>query len=288
MRIKTNHISSIINFYKSELLDIYDDNEINSFIALSVEVLLGYSKIDLLMNKSRTVSESMLLKFNFIVKDLKKQKPIQYILGETEFYGNKFNVNESVLIPRQETEELVQWIISDNKCLSNIQLLDIGTGSGCIAISLKKNINSDVYAWDISEEALKTAKSNALLNEVVVGFELNDILIVDTTNFSDKFDIIVSNPPYVCEKEKQLMHDNVLKYEPSLALFVEDSDPLLFYREILQKSLIMLKKDGVVYFEINEKFGKEIVELAKSQGYRNIELRKDLSGKDRMVKCGLL
>ena len=114
MRIKTNHISSIINFYKSELLDIYDDNEINSFIALSVEVLLGYSKIDLLMNKSRTVSESMLLKFNFIVKDLKKQKPIQYILGETEFYGNKFNVNESVLIPRQETEELVQWIISDN------------------------------------------------------------------------------------------------------------------------------------------------------------------------------
>lgn len=284
MRIKTNHIYSIINFYKSELVDIYNDNEINSFVALSMEKLLGYSKVQLLLNKNQTVSESMLLKFNWIVKDLKHQKPIQYILGETEFYGHIFKVTESVLIPRPETEELVHWIITDYKDQNNITLLDIGTGSGCIPITLKKHLNANVSSWDISADAIAIAKENATINEVSINIEQHDILNVNTQEYKVKFDVIVSNPPYVCETEKSMMSDNVLKHEPSLALFVDDADPLLFYRSILKAAQTMLKPNGVIYFEINERFGEEMNKLALELGYTKVELRKDLNGKDRMMK----
>ena len=226
-----------------------------------------------------------------------KEKPIQYITGEAWFYGLRFEVNENTLIPRPETEELVEWIIESQKSKvksQKISILDIGTGSGCIPISLKKEIpNAIVSAIDVSEKALEMARKNAVDNEVEVHFILQNILEIDTLNelpisnfqFQTEFDVIVSNPPYVRNLEKQEIKKNVLDYEPHLALFVEDSDALLFYRKIAQLALTSLTPNGKLFIEINQYLGKETVELLENLGFKNIELRKDFVGNDRMICC---
>jgi release factor glutamine methyltransferase len=304
-----------------ELSSLYDEKEIESFFYLILENFHQIKRIDLALNPQMRMNDKQLLHWESILSDLKKQKPIQYILGETEFYGLPFLVNENTLIPRPETEELVELIIKQNskseippepkvngaKLNSKLKILDIGTGSGCIAIALKKNLpNSEVFAIDISEEALETAKKNAQINQVEIHFIQADILKINnleqlpssnsqlptsnsqlpTSNFQlpTTFDIIVSNPPYVRILEKQEINPNVLEYEPHLALFVEDEDALLFYRKIAQLALKSLSPNGRLYFEINQYLGKETVELIESFGFKNVVLHKDIYGNDRMIE----
>jgi len=268
---------------RSELQGLYPDTEIKSFSNLIIEKVSGFSRTEIIVNKNTLFSvEQRHVIENFIEK-LKEYVPIQYILGETEFFGLPFHVNESVLIPRPETEELVDWIRNENDRNANPGILDIGTGSGCIAISLKHEfINATVDAFDISEKALETAQSNATLNKLEVTFSKVDIL--NTPELEQKWDIIVSNPPYVTELEKSEISPNVLDYEPHLALFVPDNDPLLFYRCIAIFAQQHLKPRGKLYFEINRQFGKATVDLLTAMGFGNVELRKDISGNDRMVR----
>lgn len=213
-------------------------------------------------------------------QELLLHKPVQYVLGETEFCGITFKVNEHVLIPRPETEELVNWILEENNN-PTCSILDIGTGSGCIPISLKNNLpNSDIYAIDISEDALEIAKQNGMLNNTVILWIKMDIL----SNTPDiKVDILVSNPPYVLETEKDQMQQNVLKYEPHLALFVTDDNPLLFYERIAKIGCSILNHGGKLYFEINEQYGEGVAELLGSLNYQSIRIKKDMYGKDRFV-----
>jgi len=269
---------------RSELQGLYPDTEIKSFSNLIIEKVSGFSRTEIIVNKNTLFSvEQRHVIENFIEK-LKEYVPIQYILGETEFFGLPFHVNESVLIPRPETEELVDWIRNENDRNANPGILDIGTGSGCIAISLKHEfINATVDAFDISEKALETAQSNATLNKLEVTFSKVDIL--NTPELEQKWDIIVSNPPYVTELEKSEISPNVLDYEPHLALFVPDNDPLLFYRCIAIFAQQHLKPRGKLYFEINRQFGKATVDLLTAMGFGNVELRKDISGNDRMVRA---
>ena len=269
---------------RSELQGLYPDTEIKSFSNLIIEKVSGFSRTEIIVNKNTLFSvEQRHVIENFIEK-LKEYVPIQYILGETEFFGLPFHVNESVLIPRPETEELVDWIRNENDRNANPGILDIGTGSGCIAISLKHEfINATVDAFDISEKALETAQSNATLNKLEVTFSKVDIL--NTPEMEQKWDIIVSNPPYVTELEKSEISPNVLDYEPHLALFVPDNNPLLFYHCIAIFAQQHLKPRGKLYFEINRQFGKATVDLLTAMGFGNVELRKDISGNDRMVRA---
>ena len=278
------------NTFHLELVSLYDEKEIESFFYLVLEKYHNKKRIDLALNPEMEMDETYLIKWDSVVIDLKKQKPIQYILGETEFYGLPFLINEHVLIPRPETEELVELIISKerrgNREEGKVRILDIGSGSGCIAISLAKNLsNAEVFAIDVSEEALATAKKNAELNQVVVTFLLKDILKAES--LEQKFDIIVSNPPYVRNLEKIEINPNVLDYEPHLALFVEDNDALLFYRKITQLAKINLNPNGQLYFEINQYLGKETVALVESFDFKNVILHKDIYGNDRMISATL-
>ncbi|HET7733448.1 MAG TPA: peptide chain release factor N(5)-glutamine methyltransferase [Paludibacter sp.] len=276
-------MQTILQHIKSELQGLYPETEIKSFSYLILEKLTGFSRTEILINKNTLFSVEQHNVIESFIEKLKKFVPIQYILGETEFYGLTFNVNESVLIPRPETEELVDWIRNENDRNGNLQLLDIGTGSGCIAISLKHEFpNSTVDAFDISETALKTAKSNANRNRLEVNFSKVDIL--NPPDFDKKWDIIVSNPPYVLENEKSQIHPNVLENEPHVALFVPDNDPLLFYREIALFAQKYLKDNGKLYFEINREYGQATIDLLSALGFQEIELRKDISGNDRMVR----
>jgi release factor glutamine methyltransferase len=274
-------IKKVISKIKSELKDIYPDYEIEGFIRLIFEYVLDYSIAQIHLNQEKDISVEKLNNINQIIDDLKIQRPIQYIFGETEFYDLRFKVNPSVLIPRQETEELVDLIIKQNK-KDGVKILDIGTGSGCIAISLAKNIkNSKVTAIDVSENALQVVTKNSLLNKVKIETLQQDIL--KAPKFDRKFDIIVSNPPYVTDSEKELMNKNVLDNEPHLALFVPNSEPLKFYESITSFAKDHLNKDGKLYFEINESFGKETAALLKENEFLNILVLKDLNGKDRIV-----
>ncbi len=286
MRISSNKVKSIKNFFKEELRHIYPPEEIKGFIFLAFEYYLGYSKTDVLLNDEKTVSESELLKFNFLVKDLKKEKPIQYILGQTEFFGLKFKVGTGVLIPRPETEELIDLVINENKALKQLNILDIGTGSGCIAITLKKNLpQAEVFAFDISKQALDIAQENARLNEMEVNFEQLDILNYKEFSSGILLDVIVSNPPYVLDSEKALMQKNVLDYEPHLALFVADNEPFLFYKAIGAYGKEFLKENGKIYFEINEKYDSEIINVLVEMGYTHCMVIKDINGKNRFLKA---
>ena len=292
MRIASNKIVDVARFFRAELKDIYDEGEIETFIAYCFEEYIGMKRAAIALHGNSTVSESELLKFNFAVKDLKKHKPIQYILGKADFYGLKFNVNEHVLIPRPETEELVQLIIMENEKWkmengnTSLSILDIGTGSGCIAIALKKNMSaSTVYALDISEQALNIAERNAVQNNADIRFLKYDILSNEIFPEHDlKFDVIVSNPPYIADSEKEQMGKNVTDYEPHLALFVDDSEPLLFYKSIIAFALKHLNKNGKIYFEINQKLGIETQKLLLDAGFENVELIKDLNSNYRIVK----
>jgi release factor glutamine methyltransferase len=270
------------------LISIYDEMEAESFFYLILENQRQLRRIDLALNIDLHFSDEEILIWDAILEKLKLEIPIQYILGTTHFYGLEFNVNENVLIPRPETEELVEWIISSVNMpkFTNLKILDIGTGSGCIPISLAKNIpNAEVSAIDISDKALATAKENADLNKAAVAFIQKNIL--ETNDLEQQFDIIVSNPPYVRNLEKAEIKPNVLANEPHLALFVEDNDALLFYRKIAELATKNLSLEGKLFFEINQYLGKETVELLEKMHFKNCELRKDIYGNDRMISCNL-
>lgn len=270
-----------------ELSGIYDVLEVESFFYLILEVKRNLKQIDLALNPDLSFSDEEIADWSILVTELKKEIPIQYLLGKTNFYGLDFEVNSNVLIPRPETEELVEWIIKEDLKVGktkSLKILDIGTGSGCIAISLAKNIShAQVFAIDVSENALATAKRNAEANGVSITFLLQNIL--ETEDLMQEFDVIVSNPPYVRNLEKEEIKKNVLDYEPHLALFVADNDALIFYRKIAELAQKNLKKNGSLYFEINQYLGKETVELLKDLGFKNIELRKDIYDNDRMIFC---
>lgn len=282
--------------FLKELSSLYDQHEIESFFYIILAKLHGLKRIDLALNPDSVMDGIHLKQWKNIVSDLKNQKPIQYILGETEFYGLPFLVNENTLIPRPETEELVELIINEAGSgqweAEKVSILDIGTGSGCIAISLAKNIPSaEVFAIDVSEKALATANKNSALNEVTIHFSKVDILNCENladlatrnSQLATHFNIIVSNPPYVRNLEKAEINPNVLEYEPHLALFVDDMDALLFYRKIAELAKKSLTPNGKLYFEINQYLGKETVQLLEDYGFKNVQLFKDIYGNDRMI-----
>jgi len=279
-----------IKDYRTQFIEtlssIYDKDEAESFFYLILEAKQQLQRVDLALKPDLLLSDKEVQVWNSILEQLKLEIPIQYLLGKTSFYGLDFEVNSNVLIPRPETEELVDWIVSNNLKLqesNNLKILDIGTGSGCIAISLAKNIpNAKVFALDVSEKALATAKKNAEINDVNVTFIHQSIL--ETEDLEQEFDIIVSNPPYVRNLEKEEIKKNVLDYEPHLALFVEDNDALLFYRKIAELAQKNLSNSGQLYFEINQYLGKEMIDLLEKMNFKNIELRKDIYGNDRMVQ----
>lgn len=274
--------------FSEALVDFYPETEIDSFFNLLSEDVLNMKRVDISLNLYAVVSGKKHEKFQTALKRLQNNEPIQYILGDTEFYGLNFKVNEHVLIPRPETEELVDLILKQTNGNEHLNILDIGTGSGCIAVSLAKNLpNAKVKALDVSEDALKMARENAEDNTVAVEFIEGNILegFITESNVYSGFDIIVSNPPYVRELEKEHMKTNVLDHEPHLALFVDDENPLQFYEAIVQFAIRNLKQDGNLFFEINEYLGEEMIALLERHNFKNNELIKDLSGKDRMIKA---
>ena len=269
-----------------ELTPLYDAGEAESFFYLILEAKHQLKRIDIALQPELVFLASELEIWNSILEQLKREIPIQYLLGTTHFYGLEFKVNENVLIPRPETEELVDWIIKSQKSEvrnKKVKILDIGTGSGCIAISLAKNLpNAEVFALDVSKKALATAQKNAELNQVQVQFICQSIL--ETEDLGQQFDVIVSNPPYVRHLEKQEIKKNVLDNEPHLALFVADDDALIFYRKIAQLALKNLSQTGQLYFEINQYLGQEMLSLLQEMDFKNSELRQDIYGNDRMTK----
>jgi len=277
-------------YFINSLEDLYSIEELQSIFYLLAEKLLHLSRIDIALQLDDTLTSDEEINFNKAIDRLKIYEPVQYILGETEFFGYPFLVNKQVLIPRPETEELVSWIIEDVD-KKEITILDIGTGSGCIAISLAKKLNNAVVsAIDISNKAIEVAKKNALINNVNVEYSSVDVLnledkLVLQDKWKSKFDIIVSNPPYVRMQEKKLMQLNVIDHEPDIALFVEDDDPLLFYKRISELSRQYLKHNGTLYLEINEYLGVEMEKMLNEAGFKHVELKKDMFGKNRMIKC---
>ena len=279
-------LSELIYQYKKGLANIYDEAEVDSIIFLAIENVANLKRIDVSLNKNVVIEIPVLNRFLEILEALKKQEPIQYILGSTEFYSLPFQVNQHVLIPRQETEELVDWILKCHSTQKELNILDIGTGSGCIAISIKKNRPAfEVSALDVSASALSIARENAIINNTEIDFIQESILDTNCLYAAKDFDLIVSNPPYVLQSEKKEMAENVLAYEPHLALFVADYNALMFYEAIANIALRKLKSGGYLYFEINESKGPELVAMLLKKGFLAIELRKDLNDKDRMIKC---
>ncbi|MGN7989462.1 peptide chain release factor N(5)-glutamine methyltransferase [Pedobacter sp. 22226] len=280
------NIGALEEQYKLELMSLYGSGEAKWLFSLAAERVLNLSRNKLMMMKDQEISFINLQKLLSILNDLQIGKPIQHILEEAHFYGLIFKVNENVLIPRPETEELVEWIISVCSSQTNVddfKILDIGTGSGCIPVTLKKYLpNARIFTLDVSPEAIKVAKQNALQVGVEIDFITANIL---TFQYEEKFDVIVSNPPYIRDLEKGEMHDNVLLHEPHLALFVRDENPLIFYRAIADFAKTNLKPKGQLYFEINEYLGEETIEMLKDKGFVNIDLRKDMQGKDRMLRA---
>lgn len=284
-RIKT--LKEAFQNFQSLIQRNYDIDEARSIAQIVFKEILGYDTIQLILNENDLLPAPLFEQLDYIAFQLNEHKPIQYIIGHTEFYGLNFEVNENVLIPRPETEELVDWVIKDHKDSKSLKILDIGTGSGCIPISLKFNLPyADVHTIDISTDAIAVAKKNANKNKVDINFIQQDVLAM--SSISDDFDIVISNPPYVLESEKVEMRRNVLDYEPSLALFVSNTDPLIFYRKIIQLVETYSNKPTNLYFEINESYADELIKLLNIQNWQHIELRKDIRGKDRMLKAVLI
>ena len=280
-------IKDVFAIFKQSLVRLYGTNEIEAITLMVINEITNLSKAQIKAFPEKEIATADNGKLNNILQRLQTGEPIQYILGHTEFYGLPFNVNPSVLIPRPETEELVEWVLNTvgTSQLTTSNILDIGTGSGCIAISLKKNLpRATVSAIDISTKALEKAKQNADLNNVKIDFIHADILNIKSEIEIPKSDIIVSNPPYVTQHDKTQMHTNVTDFEPHTALFVPEDDPLLFYNAIADYALNNLSTTGLLFFEINENLGKQTVELLNSKHFKNIELRKDMSGRDRMIR----
>lgn len=272
-----------IEYIRYQLNDSFSQSEIRAFTRLILEKVCNLSYSDILTCKFNDLSDKKKQNITSIVKRLQNNEPIQYIFGSTEFYGLPFKVTPSVLIPRPETEELVEWILQAPQP-SHPHILDIGTGSGCIAITLAKKLTkATVDAWDVSEETVAVAKQNASINNVSVNFSKIDVLQPIPNN--KQYTLIVSNPPYIREMEKENMSSNVLNYEPHHALFVPNNKSLIFYHRIAEIAQQQLKSNGWLYFEINHAKGAEVVELLKEKQFVEIELRKDISGNDRMVRA---
>jgi len=293
-------------YFSDKLSEIYPQTEIDSFFFILIEELLGLQRIDTVLKPDFIIENEILNNLKNIISRLKKEEPIQYILGKTAFYGLPFLVDKNTLIPRPETEELVEWILKEIQELrikiqkESLSILDIGTGTGCIPISLAKNLkNITISAIDVSSNALKIAKQNASLNNVTIDFFELDILQAENlnklsvlaqskTHSNNKYDIIVSNPPYVRELEKVEIKNNVLNNEPHLALFVDNENPLIFYKKIADLAKSHLTKNGLLFFEINQYLSNETVTMLKEKEFTNIELKKDLFGNDRMIQARLI
>jgi len=276
------NLSKFKSYFFETLKNIFPKTEIESFFFILLEDRLNLSRVEAALNPNTEINAEHLAVLKNDLIALQNQKPIQYIIGKTTFYNLEFYVNKNVLIPRPETEELVDWIINDSVKTKPTTIIDIGTGSGCIAISLAKNLTANVSAMDISKKAIETAKKNANLNKVTVNYINANIL---NENLSQKYDVIVSNPPYVKMEEMEQMKNNVLKHEPHLALFVANKNPLIFYKRIADLAKNNLTQNGVLYFEINQYLSKETSELLKNIGFNNIELRKDFYGNYRMLRA---
>ena len=274
----------IVYEIKDALKDIYPESEAFSLAKMLLVEGFGFSTLELYGGKDKDISGKRRDVLNEMIRRLQKNEPIQYVLGVESFCGLSFEVNPNVLIPRPETAELVEWIVDEWRLKPSCRILDVGTGSGCIPVSLAKLLEAaQVESWDISEEALQVARRNCERNGVNVLLRQQDVL----TAFPEGvlYDVIVSNPPYIADGEKVSMDANVLEWEPSVALFVPDADPLLFYRKIGELALDMLAEGGALYFEINQAYGMETVSMLKALGYGQVELRKDGWGNDRMVKA---
>ncbi len=280
---KGTNIAEWSQVYRDALKERFDRREIDAMLDMICEANLGYSRIDTILNKDTPIADSANKKIADALQRLQDGEPVQYILGKVLFYGIPLDVNRHVLIPRPETEELVRWVL-DETVGKEVELLDLCTGSGCIAIALKNILkDSSVYGLDNSVKALNVATGNARTNEIGVDFFHFDLLKQESLAFMS-FDVMVSNPPYVRDAESGEMESHVLDYEPHQALFVRDDDPLIFYRKIVDLAEGHLKKGGRIYFEINEAFGGEIVQLLRDRGFVDVELRKDLNSRDRMVR----
>jgi release factor glutamine methyltransferase len=307
-------LKDLSSLFTTGLEALYHANEAHAMFLMVIDHQLGLNKSDYLLKKDTVVNAIDAEQMKYLLQQLQKGIPIQYVIGETYFFGLQFKVNSSVLIPRPETEELVEWVLEKAERLpqssgyaerqtpnaKRLSILDIGTGSGCIAISLKKNLpEADVFGLDISAESIITAKENAVLNKVDVKFIEQDILNIPISNLTSQisnlkspisirntqYAILISNPPYITHDEKSDMHTNVLSNEPHHALFVSNEQPLIFYEAIADFASTNLQNNGLLFFEINEFLGKETVDLLYDKGFKNIALRKDMQGKDRMICC---
>lgn len=296
---KRSIIMTLLELKSKYLIDlelIYPKEEIFSFFFLLAQHELNMTRAEIALEPNKVILKKNESFFINALRQLKEEKPIQYIIGETEFYGLFFKVNKDVLIPRSETEELIDWILKEFNEKKELNILDIGTGSGCIAISLAKHLpEANIYGIDISKEALQIAEQNAKLNNVKVNFIQQDILKMDvmlslSKNLSKsiQFDIIVGNPPYVRELEKLEIKNNVLQNEPHIALFVSDENPLLYYDKIADFAKQNLSSKGILFIEINQYLGKETINLLQQKRFKSIELRKDIFKNDRMIKASLI
>lgn len=279
-------IKNLKSFFANSLQCTYDQAEIGSMFYIILEKIHNLKRIDLALITDFELHKIHFSEWNLIIEKLIKYQPLQYILGSSPFFGLEFIVNPAVLIPRPETEELVDWVLKAHQNQPDLKILDIGTGSGCIAISLAKNLkNANVVALDISNEALKVAQQNAINNEVLVKFINADILNISTLD--ENFDIIISNPPYVRDSEKLEMQRNVMEYEPHLALFVSQNQSLIFYEKIAALAQNHLKKNGFLYFEINQYLAQENITMLQNLNFKSIELRQDVHANDRMIRAQL-
>ena len=281
-------ITELKQLFFSELQPSYPTEEVQSFFSMLSEEILKKTRLEIALEPAISVSTLDQSQFQAAVRRLKEQEPIQYILGKTEFFGMSFLVNSHTLIPRPETEELVAWILDHKKDFTEekVSVLDLGTGSGCIAIALAKHLpQAKVDAMDISEEALKIAAQNVARQDVSVNLQHQDIFAMD--NLPQQYDLIISNPPYVREQEKEQMQANVLRCEPEGALFVPNDDPLRFYRKIAQLAKRGLRDQGVLYFEINEYLSNEMTQMLQNEGFDHVVIEQDMFGKDRMIKATL-
>jgi len=288
LKVRSNKVEDIITFCKSELYEWYQKNEADNLIFILFSHVCGFSRTDIILRKDEYINESDLIHIYTAVSELKAFKPVQYILGETEFCGNLIKVNESVLIPRPETEELVNLIIRDNRNREGLCILDIGTGSACIAVSLAKSLkNPNITGIDVSEKALETASQNAIINDVSIQLIKEDVLanpFIQYRLFASS-NIIVSNPPYIPCSEKTKMSRNVIDYEPGEALFVPDEDPLIFYERITDLTLKYSCKGTIMYFEINENYREMLSDMLTGKGLKKYQFYKDIHGRERILKC---
>lgn len=274
----------LVRQIREALHGVCSDAEALSLAKMLLVDVFGFSTLELYGGKDRSFSEKEQMHLADIVCRLQNHEPVQYIIGKETFMGLVFEVDENVLIPRPETQELVGWILEEHRSDEGCKILDIGTGSGCIPVALAHFMNgAELEAWDISDGALEVARRNANRNGVNVLFRKQNVL--EAVPSTSCYDVIVSNPPYITEKEKVDMEANVLDWEPSVALFVPDSDPLLFYRKIAELGLKMLLPEGVLYFEINRAYGAMMKSMLENMGYKYVELRKDIFGNDRMIKA---